>query len=67
METQGSATDIAVSKATEAVKILREMGQIPPGTDYVITEDVGLALGCLNGFPGPYCKVTQRDARARRP
>ena len=26
------------------------------GTDYVVTEDVGLALRCLNGFPGPYCK-----------
>ena len=26
------------------------------GTDYVVTEDVGLNLRCLNGFPGPYCK-----------
>ena len=22
----------------------------------MVTEDVGLNLRCMNGFPGPYCK-----------
>ena len=33
-----------------------ERGAIPDDVDWVITEDVGLSLRCLHGFPGPYCK-----------
>ena len=28
----------------------------PERYDFVVTEDVGLGMRCLNGFPGPYCK-----------
>ena len=54
VEIQGDAADVARAKVTAALAAL------PPealeGEDYVVTEDVGLSLRCLNGFPGPYCK-----------
>ena len=54
VEIQGDAADVARAKVSAALAAL------PPealeGEDYVVTEDVGLELGCLNGFPGVYCK-----------
>jgi len=56
VEVQGTPEEIGASKVVEATRLLRERGAIPPDVDWVVTEDVGLHLRCLNGFPGPYCK-----------
>ncbi|EEH52079.1 uncharacterized protein MICPUCDRAFT_53623 [Micromonas pusilla CCMP1545] len=59
VEVQGSQVEIATRKVKEAVKIFHETGrgrEVLEGADFLVTEDVGLALQCLNGFPGPYCK-----------
>ena len=56
VEIQGTSEEIGARKVTEATRLLRERGAIPDDVDWVITEDVGLSLRCLHGFPGPYCK-----------
>ena len=55
VEIQGTSEEIGARKVTEATRLLRERGAIPDDVDWVITEDVGLSLRCLHGFPGPYC------------
>ena len=49
----GSSSDMvsAKEKSEDHVK-----GALTIDIDFVITEDVGLRLDALNGFPGPYCK-----------
>ena len=61
VEIQGTAEEVCRDKVKAATKILVERGALDEvARDYlsceVVTEDVGLELGCLNGFPGVYCK-----------
>jgi non-canonical purine NTP pyrophosphatase (RdgB/HAM1 family) len=39
-----------------AYESVKYTGALTIDIDFVITEDVGLRLDALNGFPGPYCK-----------
>ena len=55
-EVQGSDRQIAVQKCVSAYESVKYTGALTIDIDFVITEDVGLRLGALNGFPGPYCK-----------
>lgn len=55
-EVQGSAREVACAKATSAMRELRRSGELY-SNDVVLTEDVGVELGCLNGFPGCFIKV----------
>ena len=60
-EIQGTAEEVCRDKVKAATKILVERGalnEVARGnwSCEVVTEDVGLELGCLNGFPGVYCK-----------
>jgi inosine triphosphate pyrophosphatase len=61
VEVQGPAEKVAERKALEATRLLVENGGLDEYVSLcdhcdVVTEDVGLSLGCLNGFPGVYCK-----------
>jgi len=52
-ELQGSAEEIAVAKTRAAEAQLRgKTGR----ARFIITDDSGLGLSCLNGFPGVYIK-----------
>ena len=55
-EVQGSDRQIAVQKCVSAYESVKYTGALTIDIDFVITEDVGLRLDALNGFPGPYCK-----------
>jgi non-canonical purine NTP pyrophosphatase (RdgB/HAM1 family) len=54
VEIQGSAFEIAVHKAQTGARLID--ASILDGADFILSEDVGLRLGFLNGFPGNYCK-----------
>ena len=61
VEIQGTAEEVCCEKVKAATKILCErnaLDDVARAHDrcHVVTEDVGLELGCLNGFPGVYCK-----------
>jgi|TARA_B110000977_G_scaffold57015_1_gene77448 inosine triphosphate pyrophosphatase len=64
VEIQGDCEAVAYAKVKKAMKILGNTGVLnehrkrvgDDGILDVVTEDVSLHLGCLNGFPGPYCK-----------
>jgi len=55
-EVQGNERQIAIQKCVSAYESVKYTGALTIDIDFVITEDVGLRLDCLNGFPGPYCK-----------
>ena len=68
-ELQGSQTEIAVGKNKEAAKQLA--GRLlhsaeGRGIRYLITDDSGLGLSCLNGFPGVYIKPMLERLQVRR-
>ena len=68
-ELQGSDTEIAVGKSKEAAKQLA--GRLlhsaeGRGIRYLITDDSGLGLSCLNGFPGVYIKPMLERLQVRR-
>ena len=52
-ELQGSPEEIAVAKTLEAA---RQLEGNTNGARFLITDDSGLCLDCLNGFPGVYIK-----------
>eukprot|EP00931_Biecheleriopsis_adriatica_P056854 TRINITY_DN33720_c0_g1_i1.p1 TRINITY_DN33720_c0_g1~~TRINITY_DN33720_c0_g1_i1.p1 ORF type:complete len:214 (+),score=30.61 TRINITY_DN33720_c0_g1_i1:50-691(+) len=54
-ELQGEPEEISLAKTKEAVEQLRDN---VPNARYIITDDSGLELACLNGFPGVYIKPT---------
>lgn len=62
VEIQGSAPEVCQAKVEAATNIIVERGELDHLARCcchrydVVTEDVGLELGCLNGFPGVYCK-----------
>ena len=47
---------ISVQKCVSAYESVRYTGELTIDIDFVVTEDVGLRLNCLNGFPGAYIK-----------
>eukprot|EP00747_Dinoflagellata_sp_TGD_P069429 gnl/TRDRNA2_/TRDRNA2_156133_c0_seq1.p1 gnl/TRDRNA2_/TRDRNA2_156133_c0~~gnl/TRDRNA2_/TRDRNA2_156133_c0_seq1.p1 ORF type:complete len:240 (+),score=42.75 gnl/TRDRNA2_/TRDRNA2_156133_c0_seq1:71-721(+) len=52
-ELQGEPEEIAIAKTREAARQLSgKMGKVR----FLITDDTGLGLDCLNGFPGVYIK-----------
>merc|ERR1711879_576235 len=53
-ELQGDPNEIAIAKTKEAVKQL--LDNVSGTTRYIITDDGGLEIACLNGFPGVYIK-----------
>ena len=60
-EVQGNERQIAIQKCVSAYESVKYTGALTIDIDFVITEDVGLRLDCLNGFPGPYCKPMIED------
>ena len=55
-ELQGSAIEIATAKTREAERQLMAANKLG-GISYIITDDSGLGLSCLNNFPGVYIKA----------
>ncbi len=55
-ELQGSAVEVAIAKTREAEKQLLAADKLR-GISFIITDDSGLGLSCLNGFPGVYIKA----------
>jgi inosine triphosphate pyrophosphatase len=57
-EPQGSAEEISISKSLEAAKQLQESLKTEErcGVRFIVTDDGGLELSCMNGFPGVYIK-----------
>jgi non-canonical purine NTP pyrophosphatase (RdgB/HAM1 family) len=55
-ELQGSAVEVAIAKTREAEKQLLAAKKLG-GISFIITDDSGLGLSCLNGFPGVYIKA----------
>ncbi|CAE8634858.1 unnamed protein product [Polarella glacialis] len=53
-ELQGRPEEVAVAKTQEAARQLESQGH--DAARFVITDDSGLELSCLNGFPGIYIK-----------
>lgn len=65
VEIQGTDEEVCRAKVEAATKKLCETNALDDVANkcphayercHVVTEDVGLELGCLNGFPGVYCK-----------
>ena len=65
VEIQGTEEEVCRAKVEAATKKLCETNALDDVANkcphayercHVVTEDVGLELGCLNGFPGVYCK-----------
>ena len=63
VEIQGTAREVCHAKVKAAMEILVGTAALDNLEDLkpydrldVVSEDVGLELGCLNGFPGVYCK-----------
>ena len=55
-ELQGSEIEIATAKTREAERQLMAASKLG-GISYIITDDSGLGLSCLNNFPGVYIKA----------
>ena len=55
-ELQGSAVEVAIAKTREAHRQLMAANRLG-GTSFIITDDSGLGLSCLNNFPGVYIKA----------
>lgn len=58
-EPQGTPQAISICKSLEAARQLRERLRSEEGSSiqYIVTDDGGLELSCLNGFPGVYIKA----------
>ena len=63
VEIQGTAREVCHAKVKAAMEILVGTAALDNLEDLkpydrldVVSADVGLELGCLNGFPGVYCK-----------
>lgn len=55
-ELQGNAVDIAIAKTREAKRQLMAANKLE-SISFIITDDSGLGLSCLNNFPGVYIKA----------